>query len=219
MGNPRPITQISLLTGEEKLVPARAVLIAYTDFSKSNNLNMPWANLTELEKLYPTPSKAFPSGFNASAGIWRDAHMLCLVHNLATERTRALRLPVWRYRFDLVADNLNSLGRSIGAFHGEDIRFVMGQWRLIELSPPFIPATPEEIRISDIMVEAWTNFIKGKLTQRAGFTAVSLIIVRFRSLQRTANTWLEEVRSERWNVPRDSWDVFGGCCARRPCYH
>ncbi|KAI0759813.1 carboxylesterase [Irpex lacteus] len=131
-----------------------------TAYSKSNNLNMPWANLTELEKLYPTPSKAFPSGFNASAGIWRDAHMLCLVHNLATERTRALGLPVWRYRFDLVADNLNSLGRSIGAFHGEDIRFVMGQWRLIVLSPPFIPATPEEIRISDIMVEAWTNFIK-----------------------------------------------------------
>ena len=87
--------------------------------------------------------------------------MQCLVHNLATERTRALGLPVWRYRFDLLANNLNSLGTSIGVFHGEDIRFVMGQWRLIQLSPPFVPATPEEIRVSDIMVEAWTNFIKG----------------------------------------------------------
>jgi hypothetical protein len=45
--------------------------------------------------------------------------MLCLAHNLATERTRALGLPVWRYRFDLVADNLNSRGTRIGAFHGK----------------------------------------------------------------------------------------------------
>ena len=123
---------------------------------------MPWANLTEMELLYPVPSASFPTGFNASAQIWRDAHMQCLVHNLATERTRALGLPVWRYRFDLVAANLNSLGVSAGAFHGSDIRFVMGQWRLIAIDPPFIPATPDEIRISDIMVEAWTNFIKGE---------------------------------------------------------
>lgn len=104
--------------------------------------------------------------------MWRDAHMQCLMHNLATERTRALKLPVWRYRFDLVADNLNSRGTRIGAFHGEDIRFVMGQWRLIVLSPPFVPATPEEIRVSDIMVDAWTNFIKGALQsgRRGGFT-------------------------------------------------
>ena len=44
--------------------------------------------------------------------------MLCLVHNLAAECTRALRLSVWRYRFHLVADNLNSRGARIGAFHG-----------------------------------------------------------------------------------------------------
>ncbi len=122
---------------------------------------MPWANLTELELLYPAPSATFPSAFNASSQMWRDAHMQCLAHNLATQRTLALDLPVWRYRFDLVASNLNSLGTSIGAFHGSDIRFVMGQWRLIVLSPPFVPATPVEIRVSDIMVEAWTNFIKG----------------------------------------------------------
>lgn len=140
--------------------------------SKSNNLNLPWASLTELEELYPVPSAAFPSAFNASSEMWRDAHMQCLMHNLATERTRALKLPVWRYRFDLVADNLNSRGTRIGAFHGEDIRFVMGQWRLIVLSPPFVPATPEEIRVSDIMVDAWTNFIKGALQsgRRGGFT-------------------------------------------------
>lgn len=128
---------------------------------KSNNLNLPWANTTMLEQLYPVPSSAFPSAYNASAAIWRDAHMLCLAHNLATQRTEALKLPVWRYRFDLVASNLNSRGVRIGTFHGEDIRFVMGQWRLIQLDPPFVPATPEEIRISDIMVDAWTNFIKG----------------------------------------------------------
>jgi carboxylesterase type B len=129
---------------------------------------MPWANLNDLEQLYPVPSEAFPSAFNASSAIWRDAHMQCLVHNLATERTKALGLPVWRYRFDLLASNLNSLGKSIGVFHGEDIRFVMGQWRLIQLSPPFVPATPEEIRVSDIMVDAWTNFIKG--AQNSGRT-------------------------------------------------
>ena len=89
--------------------------------------------------------------------------MLCLAHNLATQRTKALGLKVWRYRFDLVADNLNSQGAKIGTFHGEDIRFVMGTWGTIVLSPPFIPATPDEIRVSDIMVEAWTNFIKGRV--------------------------------------------------------
>jgi carboxylesterase type B len=87
--------------------------------------------------------------------------MLCLASNLATQRTTALELPVWRYRFDHVASNLNSRGVRIGAFHGSDIRFVMGQWRTIVLSPPFVPATPEQIKISDIMVMAWTNFIKG----------------------------------------------------------
>jgi hypothetical protein len=44
--------------------------------------------------------------------------MLCLAHNLATQRTDALGLPVWRYRFDLIADNLNSRGVRVGAFHG-----------------------------------------------------------------------------------------------------
>ena len=130
-------------------------------YSKSNNFNMPWANLTRMEELYPVPSKAFPTAFNASSQIWRDAHMQCLVHNLATERTRALNLPVWRYRFDLVAANLNSEGVRVGAFHGTDIRFVMGQWRLIAIDAPFIPATPNEIEISNLMVDAWTNFIKG----------------------------------------------------------
>ena len=122
---------------------------------------MPWANLTRMEELYPVPSDAFPYAFNASSQMWRDAHMQCLVHNLATERTRALGLPVWRYRFDLVAANLNPLGVSVGTFHGSDIRFVMGQLRLLAIDAPFIPATPDELQVSKIMVEAWTNFIKG----------------------------------------------------------
>lgn len=45
--------------------------------------------------------------------------MLCLAHNLGKWRTEALGLDVWRYRFDLVANNLNSLGASIGTFHGK----------------------------------------------------------------------------------------------------
>ncbi|THH26541.1 hypothetical protein EUX98_g7647 [Antrodiella citrinella] len=137
-----------------------AYLSTIDAYTKSNNLNLPWANLTDLKALYPTPSAAFPFAFNATAGMWRDAHMLCLAHNLATQRTDALGLKVWRYRFDLVANNLNSEGARIGTFHGEDIRFVMGTWRTIVLSPPFIPATPNEIKVSDIMVEAWTNFVK-----------------------------------------------------------
>jgi hypothetical protein len=44
--------------------------------------------------------------------------MLCLAHNLATQRTAALGLPVWRYRFDHIASNLNSRGARMGAFHG-----------------------------------------------------------------------------------------------------
>ena len=85
---------------------------------KSNNLNFPFANISRILELYPTPSEDFPSVYNATSAIWRDAHMLCLAHNLGLWRTKALGLPVWRYRFDLVADNLNSQGSAIGAFHG-----------------------------------------------------------------------------------------------------
>ncbi|KAG8718400.1 hypothetical protein FRC08_005357 [Ceratobasidium sp. 394] len=92
--------------------------------------------------------------------MWRDAHMLCLAHNLAKWRTEALQLPVWRYRYDLVASNLNSRGVRIGAFHGSDIRFVMGTVDTIVKSPPFVPATPEQRQISKLLVTAWTNFIK-----------------------------------------------------------
>lgn len=94
--------------------------------------------------------------------MWRDAHMQCLVHNLAIHRTASLRQPVWRYRWDHVAPNLNSRGERVGAFHGSDVRFVMGQWRTIVDNPPYVPATEEQIRISDLLVEAWTNFIKGE---------------------------------------------------------
>ncbi|KAF8161558.1 carboxylesterase [Crassisporium funariophilum] len=137
-----------------------AYLPDIVQYSKSNNLNFPFAVLAELQKNYVVPSSDFPTAYNASAGMWRDAHMLCLASNLARLRTTSLGLPVWRYRFDHVASNLNSRGVRIGAFHGSDIRFVMGQWRTIVLSPPFVPATPEQIAISDIMVTAWTNFIK-----------------------------------------------------------
>lgn len=69
--------------------------------------------------MYPNPSTEYPSVYNATSAIWRDAHMLCLAHNLGKWRTGALGQPVWRYRFDLVANNLNSLGASIGTFHGK----------------------------------------------------------------------------------------------------
>ncbi|TFK68472.1 carboxylesterase [Pluteus cervinus] len=129
-------------------------------YSTSNNLNFPFSSLSELQQVYPVPSSEFPTAYNATAAMWRDAHMLCLAHNLATHRTKALGLPVWRYRLDHVANNLNSRGVRIGAFHGEDIRFVMGTWRTIVLSPPFVPATPQQVALSDAMVEAWTNFVK-----------------------------------------------------------
>jgi hypothetical protein len=44
--------------------------------------------------------------------------MVCLAHNLATQRTEVLKQPVWRYRFDLVESNLNQYGSVVGAFHG-----------------------------------------------------------------------------------------------------
>lgn len=131
-----------------------------TGYAKSTNLNLPWANLSVLEDIYPTPSVQYPYGFNASAAMWRDAHMRCLVSNLGLWRTYALGEPVWRYEFDLVAANLNSLGVSIGTFHGSDIRFVFGNWAEIQLDAPYEPATPFEIGVSNLMVTAWTNFIK-----------------------------------------------------------
>jgi carboxylesterase type B len=89
--------------------------------------------------------------------------MLCHARNLAHYRTIKRDYgPVWRYRWDHVASNLNSRGERIGAFHGSDIRFVMGQWRTIVLSPPFVAATEEQIKISDLVVTAWTNFVKGE---------------------------------------------------------
>lgn len=164
-------TKVPLLIGTNKdegtlIVESEptAYLADIAQYVKSNNLNIPWANLSVLEALYPVPSEAFPSAYNASAAIWRDAHMLCLASNLANLRTSLLHQSVFRYRFDLVADNLNSRGARIGTFHGSDIRFVMGQWRLIVLSPPFVPATEEEIQVSDLLVRAWTNFIKDPLS-------------------------------------------------------
>ncbi|KAF8655889.1 hypothetical protein AX16_002874 [Volvariella volvacea WC 439] len=137
-----------------------AYLSDITAYSKSNNLNFPFAPLSELEEYYPVPSPSFPSPYNATSAMWGDAHMLCLAHNLATHRTTHLNLPVWRYRFDHVADNLNSRGSRIGAFHGSDIRFVMGTWRTIVMSPPYVEATKEQRELSDLMVEAWVGFIK-----------------------------------------------------------
>ncbi|KAL5526290.1 hypothetical protein ACEPAF_8013 [Sanghuangporus sanghuang] len=136
---------------------------AFTDeraYLISNNLNFPFTNFTRVLEMYPSLSEQYPSVYNATSAIWRDAHMLCLAHNLGKWRTEALGQKVWRYRFDLVADNLNSLGSSIGTFHGEDIRFVMGTTDTIVLSPPFMPVTPFEQKVSDYMVEAWTNFVK-----------------------------------------------------------
>ncbi|KDQ57834.1 hypothetical protein JAAARDRAFT_194101 [Jaapia argillacea MUCL 33604] len=131
-----------------------------TGYVKSNNLNMPFDNLTLLEKIYPVPSSNFPYGFNASAAMWRDAHMRCLVSNLGLWRTYTLGVPVWRYEFDLVGANLNSLGTSIGTFHGSDIRFVFGNTQDIVLDAPYEPVTEFQIGVSNLMVTAWTNFIK-----------------------------------------------------------
>jgi len=158
-GNQQPISQILSSTG--MTTPRNCSIKMLSLSSKSNNLNFPFADITELQRNYPVPSSDFATAYNATAGMWRDAHMLCPASNLATLRTTELDLPVWRYRFDHVANNLNSRGVRIGAFHGSDIRFVMGQWRTIVLSPPFVAATPQQVAISDIMVTAWTNFIKG----------------------------------------------------------
>lgn len=87
----------------------------------SNNLNFPFVDKEKVLAFYPAPSEMYPSIYNATSAMWRDAHMLCLASNLGNWRTAALGLPVWRYRFDLVADNLNSRGSAIGAFHGNSI--------------------------------------------------------------------------------------------------
>ncbi|TFK22643.1 carboxylesterase [Coprinopsis marcescibilis] len=137
-----------------------AYLADIAAYSKSNNLNFPFTHTPTLQTLYPVPSEEYPTAYNASAAMWRDAHMLCLASNLAAHRTDGLALPVWRYRWDHVAGNLNSRGVRIGAFHGSDVRFVMGTWRTIVLSPPYVAATPEQIAISNLMVTAWTNFVK-----------------------------------------------------------
>ncbi|KIJ63639.1 hypothetical protein HYDPIDRAFT_92144 [Hydnomerulius pinastri MD-312] len=131
-----------------------------TAYIRSNNLNMPMANVDVVLGYYPSPSEEYPSIINATSAMWRDVHMICLSSNLALWRTQLLKLPVWRYEFALVADNLNSEGASIGTFHGEDIQFVMGTLYTIADQAPYIPATPFEWNVSDYMVTAWTNFIK-----------------------------------------------------------
>ncbi|KAH7925326.1 alpha/beta-hydrolase [Leucogyrophana mollusca] len=131
-----------------------------TAYIRSNNLNFPMANVDVVLGMYPSPSEQYPSIINATSAMWRDAHMICLSSNLAMWRTQLLKLPVWRYEFALVADNLNAEGASIGTFHGEDIQFVMGTLYTIADQAPYIPATPFEWNVSDYMVTAWTNFIK-----------------------------------------------------------
>ncbi|EGN92698.1 hypothetical protein SERLA73DRAFT_116990 [Serpula lacrymans var. lacrymans S7.3] len=125
-----------------------------------NNFNFPMSNVPQVLSMYPSPSPEYPSIINATSAMWRDAHMICLSSNLALWRTQLLQLPVWRYEFALVADNLNAEGASIGTFHGEDIQFVMGTLYTIADQAPYIPATPFEWNVSDYMVTAWTNFVK-----------------------------------------------------------
>ncbi|KIJ27258.1 hypothetical protein M422DRAFT_55139 [Sphaerobolus stellatus SS14] len=163
----KTVASIPLLIGTNKdegtlIVQGEPTATDERAYITSNNLNLPWASPTDLLKIYPVPSAEFPAALNATAGMWRDAHMLCLASNLGRERTNVLKQPVWRYRFDLLANNLNSQGTSIGVFHGEDIRFVMGTTSLIVQSAPFIPVTPFEQAVSDLMVTAWTNFVKGR---------------------------------------------------------
>ncbi|EIW79549.1 carboxylesterase [Coniophora puteana RWD-64-598 SS2] len=131
-----------------------------TAYIMSNNFNFPMSNIPQVLSMYPSPSPEYPSIINATSAMWRDAHMICLSSNLALWRTQLLKLPVWRYEFALVADNLNAEGASIGTFHGEDIQFVMGTLYTIADQAPYIPATPFEWNVSDYMVTAWTNFIK-----------------------------------------------------------
>ncbi|KZO95960.1 alpha/beta-hydrolase [Calocera viscosa TUFC12733] len=131
-----------------------------TAYIKSNNFNFPMANTDAVLSLYPYPSAQYPSIINATAAMWRDAHMISLSSNLALWRTQLLKLPVWRYQFAMVADNLSGQGASIGTYHGEDIQFVMGTMYTWADQAPFIPASPYEMNVSDYMVTAWTNFIK-----------------------------------------------------------
>ncbi|KAL6306974.1 Alpha/Beta hydrolase protein [Sparassis latifolia] len=137
---------------------------AYTNetaYILSNNFNFPMANINAVLNMYPSPSALYPTTINATSAMWRDAHMISLSSNLALWRTQLLQLPVWRYEFALVADNLNALGASIGTFHvGEDIQFVMGTLYTIADQAPYIPATPFQYNVSDYMVTAWTNFVK-----------------------------------------------------------
>ncbi|EJT99952.1 carboxylesterase [Dacryopinax primogenitus] len=131
-----------------------------TAYIMSDNLNFPMANVDAVLSLYPSPSPQYPSIINATAAIWRDAHMICLSSNLALWRTQLWKLPVWRYQFAMVADNLSAQGASIGTYHGEDIQFVMGTMYTWADQAPYIHATPYELNASDYMVTAWTNFVK-----------------------------------------------------------
>jgi para-nitrobenzyl esterase len=99
-------------------------------------------------------------------GAANDLLVACPTGAIAS-LTQAAGSRVFVYRFDRAIPGAGE--NALGAFHGLEVPYVFGtlgteEWR-------WLPATPDDARLSDLLQTYWTNFAKSGDPNRAGLPA------------------------------------------------
>jgi para-nitrobenzyl esterase len=125
------------------------------DFTAAVQAEFP-ALADQLLPLYPLAD--YPSPLAALIAVESDGFDVCLSRLLAEEFSLAHRAPpVFRYLFTHAVENDPDLAQ-YGAYHGEDIAFVFGDFD-DEFAPGYAP-TPGELALKEAMQAAFTRFIQ-----------------------------------------------------------
>jgi para-nitrobenzyl esterase len=109
--------------------------------------------------LYPAGTEDITR--RSRADLYRDLTFGWSTYTWASLQTKTGRSPVFVYYFDQnqPASVLTSFLKSTRAFHGSDCFYVFGH---LEMYEPIISAryTEEDRKLSEIMIDYWTNFVK-----------------------------------------------------------
>jgi len=110
----------------------------------------------KILNLYPDSTDIITR--KSMADLFRDSYLGWYTYTWATLQTKTGKSPVFVYYFDQSqpASALTVMLKSNGAYHGSDCAYVFGHLD----QDPKINYTDEDRRLSDIMVNYWTNFAK-----------------------------------------------------------
>ena len=110
----------------------------------------------KILNLYPDSTDIITR--KSMADLFRDSYLGWYTFTWATLQTKTGKSPVFVYYFDQSqpASALTVMLKSNGAYHGSDCAYVFGHLD----QDPKINYTDEDRRLSDIMVNYWTNFAK-----------------------------------------------------------